>query len=263
MMLHPAFKELRAFASDELTSSARSRAAGHLTACQRCRDQVAWIESMQSSLRSAPRFNAPDHGWPRIQQRIAQNDIVLLPAEGNRAPARTSTRRAIVAAMLVLVLATGAAALVKRETIRQWFNARAIDLAPVPGGVVPPSSEPAAPTAATRVPVQLGIAPVDGQVLVSITTPDSALILRVRLGDQAELDLLASGGASEGRFRSAPGRLTVEAPGAGELMLTLPRSARRVTLSIDGRIVLVKERSEVRVLVRADTSGTEFILPVR
>jgi hypothetical protein len=45
--------------------------------------------------------------------------------------------------------------------------------------------------------------------------------------------------------------------------LTLRRSASRVTLSIDGRIVLMNERSEPRVLVSADTSGPEFLLPVR
>ena len=262
MMLHPAFNDLRAFASDELSASARASAAAHLSNCQRCRDDVQWIESMRTSLRSAPQLSPSAGVWPAIERRIAQNDIVLLPVGDQTVSRVKPARRAAIAAVFVLMVAASAAAVVKRASIREWFNTRATGPASVPGVVEPPDA-PEATTAVEPAPVQLAIAPADGAVTVSITTPDTALVLRVRLGDQKDLELEARGLASGGQFRTATGRLTVQSPGAGELLLTLPRTASRVTLLIDGRIVLVKERSELRVLVRADTSGAEFVLPVR
>src|SRR5688572_28991622 len=262
MMLHPAFKDLRAFASDELSVSARASAAAHLSNCQRCRGDVQWIESTQTSLQSVPQLSPSTAVWPAIERRIAQNDIVLLPVGDQPVRVVKPARRAAIAAVFVLLLAASAAAVVKRASIREWLNARAIDPASVPGVVEQPNAAEPTPAVALS-PVQLAIAPADGAVTVSITSPDTALVLRVRMGDQQELELEARGLASGGQFRTATGRLTVQSPGAGELLLTLPRSANRVTLLIDGRIVLVKERSELRVLVRADTSGAEFILPVR
>ena len=263
MMLHPALGELRAFASDDLSVSARASAAAHLSRCQRCRDDVQWIEATRASLQSAPTYTAPADVWSAIQRRVARNDIVLLPVGDQPASVARPARRAATAALFVLLLAASAAAVVKRAIIREWFNARATDPGAAPG-VVKPAVLPRETTAIVEPPaVQLAIAPVNGAVLVSISAPDSALVLRVRLGDQPELELVALRGAGTGQFRSAPGRLMVQSPGAGEMVLTLPRSASRITLLIDGRIVLVKERSELRVLVRADTSGTEFILPVR
>ena len=65
MMFHPALHRLRAFASDEMEAKVRTNAARHLSGCQRCRDQLSWIESVRSSLQSAPVFAAPETSWTR------------------------------------------------------------------------------------------------------------------------------------------------------------------------------------------------------
>lgn len=151
------------------------------------------------------------------------------------------------------------ALLVKRDAWIDWFIPEANDPIQAPG-VVSPSLPPGA-TAPLPITTQLSIAPEQGRLSVSIAGPNA--LLRVRIGDQADLEVVASGAAGQGRFRTGPGRLTVEQPGAGDMLLTLPRAAEHVVVMIDGRTVLVKERSELRLLVPADTSGPEFILPVR
>ena len=262
MMFHPALHRLRAFASDELEATARTNAARHLAGCQRCRDQISWIESVQSSLQSAPVFAAPETSWTRIRSRIDRGDVVLLPAGDAELQTASVRSRAVTAALLILVLASGAGALlVKRDAWIDWFIPESNDPIQAPG-VVSPTLPPVTP-APLPITTQLSIAPAQGRLSVSIAAPNALLRVRVRIGDQADLDVEAAGDAGQGRFRTGPGRLIIEQPGAGDLLLTLPRAAEHVVVMIDGRTVLVKERSEVRLLVPADTSGPEFILPVR
>jgi hypothetical protein len=262
MMFHPALHQLRAFASDELEATARANAARHLSGCQRCRDQISWIESVQSSLQSAPVLAAPDASWLPIRSRIDRGDVVLLPAADAAWQPAAIRSHGVAAAVLILVLVSGAGALlVKRDAWIDWFIPKANDPIQAPG-VVSPALPPVGP-APLPATTQLSIAPEQGRLSVSIASPNALLRVRVRIGNQADLEVEAAGDAGQGRFRTGPGRLIIEQPGAGDLLLKLPRAAEHVVVMIDGRTVLVKERSEVRLLVPADTSGPEFILPVR
>jgi hypothetical protein len=264
MMLHPALHELRAFADDELSAGARGKATRHLSACQRCRDEVAWVESTQSALRAAPVLVAPARSWSKIQERIDRGDIVILPPDSVAPAIEHSPRRTVIAAILVLVLAGGAAAVVQRQAIRDWFTARSIEnRSPGEATPTPVAPAPVPKPAPAPVTTQLAVAPYNGVLSVTITQPSAELRLRVRLGDQSDLELIATGPAGTGQFRSGPGRLVIENPGPGEVLLTLPRRANRVSVQVDGRTLLVLQGSEVRLLVPADTSGPEFILPVR
>jgi hypothetical protein len=264
MMLHPALHELRAFADDELSPGARGKATRHLNACQRCRDEVAWVERTRSALRAAPVLTAPVRSWSKIQERIERGEIVILPSDSAAFAIEHSRRRAVIAAILVLVLAGGAAAVVQRQAIRDWFTASSIDNGqPGPAASMPATTAPLAKPAPEPVTTQLAVSPDNGVLSVTITQPSAELRLRVRLGDQPDLELIATGTAGTGQFRAGPGRLVIENPGPGELLLTLPRRANRVSVQVDGRTLLVLQGSEVRLLVPADTSGPEFILPVR
>ncbi|MEX2281746.1 MAG: hypothetical protein WEE89_04575 [Gemmatimonadota bacterium] len=262
MMFHPALHHLRAFASDDLQATARAEAARHLAGCQRCRDQLSWIESVRSSLQSAPVLAAPDVSWARIRNRVNLGDVVLLAAADatwQPAPVRS---RAVAAALFILVLTSGVAALLtERDALKTWFNPTINDPVEAPAAVTP-AAPPGAP-APLPITTQLAIAPEQGRLSVSIAGPHALLRVRVRIGDQPDLEVEATGAAGQGRFRTGPGRLTVEQPGGGDLLLTLPRAAAHVVVMIDGRTLLVKERSQVRLLVPADTNGPEFILPVR
>jgi hypothetical protein len=130
MMVHPDLSRLRAFASDELTASSRANAAAHLSQCQTCRDDVQWIDSMRIALRNAPAFGPSPGLWNTIERRVAANDIVLLPLDDHPVRAVNPAWRAAIAAMLVVCVAAGAAAVVNRDAIREWFITRTSDPLP-------------------------------------------------------------------------------------------------------------------------------------
>jgi hypothetical protein len=100
-----------------------------------------------------------------------------------------------------------------------------------------------------------------GEATIEIVTPDPGLELRVRLTDEAELELRATGAAAGATFRSGEGRMTIMRPGAGQILLLLPRRAERIAITVDDATYLIKERDGLRIFAPVvDTAGTEFIL---
>jgi hypothetical protein len=101
---------------------------------------------------------------------------------------------------------------------------------------------------------------VDGALTIRIERPHPELRIRVRLGEESDLLVHASGDAAGGRFRTGAGRLTIEEAGAGEVVIGVPAGARRVSLEVDGQVYLLKEAGRLQILVPvADTVGSEFV----
>jgi hypothetical protein len=110
----------------------------------------------------------------------------------------------------------------------------------------------------------MAVSPVNGVVHVELTAPAAPLQLRVRLGAGADLEILAARGAATARFIAGAGRIEIDGASNGEILLVLPRSARLITVDVDGVRALEARGLAMTVLVpRADTVGTELILPVR
>jgi hypothetical protein len=109
------------------------------------------------------------------------------------------------------------------------------------------------------------IAPVDGVAAVDVDGATSELRIRVRLADQPEVEVRASGAASNAVFHPRRGRIRIQDPGPGELEILLPRDARRVTVRVNGRPQLVAEHGRIDVLRQAhDTTDSEILLsPLR
>ncbi|MGH7555816.1 MAG: hypothetical protein ACREMQ_22675, partial [Longimicrobiales bacterium] len=122
-----------------------------------------------------------------------------------------------------------------------------------------------APAAASEESVTTLIVPAENDAVgVDIETPAAGLEVRVRVIDARELEVQASGAAASARFRSGSGRLTITQPGAGRIVLVVPRAVGHVTVRVDGASYFVKDGDQLRVLApSADTVGSEIVLRLR
>lgn len=221
---------------------------------------------MRTVLRATGLRRAPFGAWDRIQARIEGGDVVLLadvePAE-DAAEAHPVRGRWVVAAVVLLVVAVALSAAIPGSPLRRWLEGNT----PVRDTTTP--DEPAAVPSGDSV-VEAGVlqttlivAAIDGSVSIEIERADPALDLRVRTTDASQTEVRVSGMAATARFRSGPGRLTIAQPGAGAILLLLPRGVERITLRVDGTPYLVKDGERLRVLAPlADTAGSEIILRV-
>jgi hypothetical protein len=144
--------------------------------------------------------------------------------------------------------------------LTDWIRAR---LGPAAG---PAEVSPAAPSTGADAGAsanELFVPLRDGALDVSIEAAGPGLSLRVRVVDEPELGVRAQGGAAGARYRSATGRLVIEGASNGEIVLSLPRSARAVRILVGGVPWIEQNDGELRVLApRADTVGAEILLAV-
>jgi hypothetical protein len=233
-----------------------------MTRCDDCRATLAWVRETRVALRDSNGLAAPS-AWASIEARLIAGDAVLLPSAD--APARASQQRSglkVAAGVLLLVCAGAVSAVVPGSPVRAWIASLTSAMSgPRVAPVVPPDSTRGA---AAETVTTLIVPAVNGAVRVDIEAPDAGLELRVRVSETSELEVQASGAAAAARFRSGSGRLTIAQPGAGRIVLVLPRSVGLVTVRVDGTSYLVKERDQLRVLAPlADTAGSEIILRLR
>lgn len=235
------------------------RLASHLARCPRCRERLAWARGVREAVREETRRTAPAGGWERIAERLDAQEHVLLPvapAAGERARSWTVPARRAAAA--VMLLAGAAAATVPGSPVRAWVE-RALTGGDVPGdeAAAPPLPDPDAATAVTFL-----IPALDGAVTIALERSAPELRVRVRVGGAGEVEITASGPAAGARFSRAPGRLTIQEAGAGELVVGLPPDLR-ATILVDGR-PMVRMREGELVLSEAvqDISATELVFRV-
>jgi hypothetical protein len=213
-----------------------------------------WMRDIRATAALATSLAAPATAWADIESRLERRDTVMLPTDIPAPPSRA--RAAAIAAGLVLC-ASVAAALVPQTGVRDWLEQLLGAPAAVPSPVAP-TADPADAVA------EMAVSPVNGVVHVELTSPAAPLRLRVRLGAGADLEILAARGAATARFIAGAGRIEIDGAANGEILLVLPRSARLVTVDVDGVRAIEARGSAMTVLVpRADTVGTELVLPVR
>jgi hypothetical protein len=264
MRLHPEVERLARFASDELAMAERTRTAKHMARCTDCRATLAWVSGVRETLREANGPHAPSGAWARIEARLAEGEVVLLPSLEPTTPTVVrSARFRVAAAALLLIFAGAVAALVPGSPLRRWLERPTTrDAAPL---VEPTAPSDTAPPPASDEPVTTLIVPAEnGTVGVDIETPAAGLEVRVRIIDANEMEIQAMGAAASARFRSGSGRLTIAQPGAGRIVVVVPRGVPHVTVRVDGTSYLVKDRDQLRVLAPlADTVGSEIVLRLR
>ncbi|CAA9342935.1 MAG: hypothetical protein AVDCRST_MAG68-3093 [uncultured Gemmatimonadetes bacterium] len=269
MSTHPDITALRLFSAMELPPAEQERTASHLAACPSCRDEMRRAGEIVERVRQATELPVPEGTWERIQARRAAGDRVIPPA----LPVAPAARRETVpsrfprrAAAIVLACAGVASAAAAVPMLRDWMapaeqatGSSKAPSAPAQPTTVP-NAPPPAPPAAPRV-AGSSIAPVGGVAAVDVDGATSELRIRVRLADQAEVEVRASGAAADAVFHPRKGRIRIQDPGPGQLEIILPREARRVTVRVNGRPQLVAEDGRIDVLRQAhDTIDSEIVL---
>lgn len=274
MTTHLKDERLLAYLDGELTTAGRAEVARHLQECARC---AAELEELQGAARLlAAGLARLDRSppWREMPARLRraledgrEDDAVEIPfpaaesggsarsaggttsAGRNRGP----SRRALAAAAAFILLAGGAAAAIPGSPIRVWVErsveavAEALSRPAAPEGVL----EPAEPAGAVP---GVAVEPANGQIHVAIFRPAAGVVVRVRVVEASRASVSTPGA----RFRTARGRIEVLEPTAGELLVELPRSARRGVVEVDGRAVLEKRGPDLHFLdPAADTSGSE------
>lgn len=257
MKLHPTIDSLQQFAGHE----GGGRIADHLAGCTECRETVVWVRSARDMLRQGGEIAAPADAWERIRTRLADGDLVLLPADSVPEDRAQSIRPLVRAAAAGLILlAAGVAAAVPGSPVREWLRDVVARIDPPTAASV---DSPFAPVE-VGAPTIVAIEPYAGSAAVDVTDPDTAVQLRVRLVREAALTVRADGDAAGATFSSGPGRLTIAGPGNGDIRIDVPRDAANVTISVDGRPYLVRRGGELRIyLPGVDTAGAEIVLPIR
>jgi len=215
-------------------------------------------EQMRQSLAMLRAARAPAHLWPRIEARVRNGDIVLLPLEDAAASRIRSPKFA--AAAIVVLFASGAAAAVAFDAFRLLPRHRSGIEAPAQQGHPPMDAAPES----ANTPVTLLLDPDDaGRLRVEFARPGPDLQLRVMLTDAGSMELTTTGAAGAAQFRTGRGRIVITEAAAGAVTLEIPRTVVWLDVTVDGRVLLSKRGESVRLTVPADTSGAEFVLPVR
>ncbi|HEX8363492.1 MAG TPA: hypothetical protein VF613_25455 [Longimicrobium sp.] len=262
MSTHPDIGALRLFSAMELPPTEQERTAVHLAACGACRDELRRAGEIVERVRQVTDLQVPEGTWERIQARRAAGDRVIPPAippvtPAGREPVPSRFPRR--AAAIVLACAGIASAAAAVPMLRDWMVSEQA-VAPAEKSGAPAPTEPSAPPAAPRV-AGSSIAPVDGVAAVEVDGATSELRIRVRLADQPEVEVRASGAASNAVFHPRRGRIRIQDPGPGQIEIILPRDARRVTVRVNGRPQLVAEDGRIDVLRQAhDTIDSEILL---
>lgn len=257
--MHPGEHELLAYMDDELPEEERRSVARHLEVCAAC---AGSLEELRGAAR---RFSAvceaidrptPEIGLDALRRRAAVHDLATARARDRSPAAVERPRRSLLAAAALLIAFTGAAAAIPGSPLRVWLvdSARAIASVFAGDEESPPSLDQEAVEAATRLPSGVAVDPYGGRVWISIRSSSPDILVRVRLVDEPRASVLAA----DARYRTGPGRIEVLGASAGEVRVSLPRSASAASVEVNGRVVIEKEGGDLRLLAPADTSGSEI-----
>jgi hypothetical protein len=260
MMFHPALDRLRAFSDGELSAAGRTRAAAHLEECMRCRSTVSWLRDTRQQAQQATELTPPLQAWGAIAQRIQNNDVVLVPAQETRPADRAGLRRLALITLALLAAGSAVAALGTRLPLRRFFSSLFEPAAPATS----PATAPRSDSAAAGAVMEITVAPESDAVAIHIDAPRAGLRLRVRLSESAAVGIRATGAAAAAQFRSGPGRIVIARAGLGDITIDVPRTLRNVRIDVDGQTWVEKLGASFRITApAADTSGAEFLIPVR
>lgn len=270
-MSHASEGTLVAYRDGELAPQEGRALAEHLEGCERCarrHEELGRVSDRVSTALAELDRAAPAIDAGAIRRRAGLRVVPggLGPmAGGGRASDPTadadvrqgsfSRRRSLAAAILLLLAFTGAAAAIPGSPLRAWLegSVRAIAAFFDPGEPPPPPPIEAADGDEAS-PSGVAVAPYGGGVRISLRSPSSETVVRVRLVDASRASVLATGGT----YRTGRGSLEVLDAGPGEVTIEIPRATRWAVVEVDGRPVVEKRNGDLRLLAPADTSDSEI-----
>lgn len=248
---------LQALLDGELSDEQRSAAAGHLSACDRCRAIRASLErdsvlfsSAVALLDTAP-LRRPDavdrepEGVVSIVDRRAER-----AASGAGRVSRWSRAAILRAAILLIGFAGVAAAVVPGSPLGSWVREVGRQLVGEPAALPPEPS----------VDVDMGdgaaisLLPSDGALHVVINGFSAESTVRVRIVDGPQGYVRVRETPEDPRFVTAPGRIEVTGQGDGEIWIDLPKSAVEASVEVDGQSIILKEGDQLRMVQPATDS---------
>ncbi len=245
-MEHPADGTLLEWIDGRLPGSLAAPLELHVRGCHGCAAEMERLRRLSAAFDRAVSVLDPavsvQLAYAALQRRRRAR---WMPA-GRRALAR--------AAVLLLAVAGIASATLPGSPVRRWIGER---LRGAADAREPASAAPAEPLAGVE------ILPRDGGVRIVLTNAGEGLQLHVRLADTEYVDVRGTGAAAGARFRTAPGRITVDGARGGAVHVALPRRLLHAAVIVGGRSYLVKEGEQIRVLTAGvDTAGSELVFRV-
>lgn len=252
-MEHMTDTELMAYLDGELGEEERVATARHLRRCPACLDALDSLRRAADALSAALRRidrPAPAGDAARIRELRAAR----APGIGAiRAGGRAWSRRPLLAAAVLLIAITGAAAAaIPGSPVRAWLS-RSVERV---AHLLERTEEEPAASQVTEAGPGAGVAVRPGRdgVRVELVDPGPDVLVRVSFVD-AEL---ASVRAAGGRFRTAEGSIRLEGA-RGEVDIAIPRGAAAARVEVDGRRVLERRDTDIVFLApTADSAGAEI-----
>jgi len=246
-MDHRTDGELQAYLDAELLRDEAAVVAEHLVVCTDCRVRLGELRMAGESFRQAV--------GELDKQLSHESPATPMPLHQRRARA-AGARHAVLgrsalmrAAVLLLVVAGAATAVVPGFPLRQLIDRLVSDRA-IPERVevlalpVEQAEEFPSPGIAS-----VTVAPVDGNVAVSVRRFADGSTVRVRFGSGPDMRARLLSGSTGARFSVGPGSLFVFGTGssaAGEILIELPRGLKSATVSVDGKRTLVASPDGLR-----------------
>ncbi len=270
---------LIAYLDGELDAPERTRVANHLRSCEACIEALDGLRSAARRLTTAlERLDVPPPAWlgPSVRDAAAGGGRTggtaarasAAPGPGSGAEfgsavrpsprsgdgrAAPAVRRWLIAASLLLVAGTAAAA-VPGSPVRAWVERQFDDVARVFGAGETGEGVVVATDSATAAAAGVAIRPTASlEVVIRDPAEGTWVAVRVVEGDRASVH------AAGARYRTSSDRIEVLGPAGGEVRVEIPARLERAGIQVDGRPLLRKEGTNLRVLAPADSADTEVV----
>jgi hypothetical protein len=280
-MKHEEDGRLMAYVDGELLAEDAHAVENHLGRCADCALATSRLRNEKERVRRALSDVDVDAGaaYRRVGDRLRQSragavgnpsrDADPVRSRGSAIPARARPgaargvaswlrrTRALQAALFVLFMAGGAAAVMPGSPLRRWLVGSADE-------AVAPASAPArlqAPEAAAQAaePVSLSAAPSGGRLRVALELP-AGTELRIVLAEGERATVSAN---PDTRFTSAEGVLEAVVSG-GSVRVEFPRGAADASLEVNGELYVRAQGGDVRFTApAADSSDAEVSFRIR
>lgn len=256
---HPTDGRLMAYLDGELSRDQRATVSRHLVGCRSCArtmDELRRSSSVFSdavSTLSPPtagaaqgelrrRSGEPGDEGASVAGRIGGHDD-----EDDEAGFGWSTATRIAASLVVLL---GAAAALPGSPVRSWLDRSVQGVQALFGGDEKqerPETVEVSEAPRPEIVDRSGIAVTasEGSIRIGLRDVSENTEIRVRLVDGRQAGVWNAGG----QYRTAPGRIRVTSPDSESLLVEIPRSVRRVLLTVNGRLAAVGRSGELDVRV--------------